>query len=66
MGNYHCELKYIDGYFVALLWEKYQKTGDQKALETFDRRPNAPQVNPFSADLATVDRIKKVHSIGSY
>jgi hypothetical protein len=28
------DLKDIDGFFAILLWDDYQKTGDQKVLET--------------------------------
>jgi hypothetical protein len=28
------DLKDIDGYFAVLLWDEYQRTGDQKALDT--------------------------------
>jgi uncharacterized protein YprB with RNaseH-like and TPR domain len=84
------DLKDIDGFFAVLLWEDYQRTGDQKALDTllaynvqdtvslenlmvtaYNRNlrqtpfyrthiiddPILP-LNPFRADLATVDRIK--------
>ncbi len=84
------DLKDIDGYFAVLLWEEYQRTGDQKALDTllayniqdtinlenlmvtvynmklketpffdthFIEDPTL-SVNPYSADLATVDKIK--------
>jgi uncharacterized protein YprB with RNaseH-like and TPR domain len=27
-------LKDIDGFFAVLLWDEYQKTGDQKTLDT--------------------------------
>ena len=27
-------LRYIDGFFAVLLWDEYQRTGDQKVLET--------------------------------
>jgi uncharacterized protein YprB with RNaseH-like and TPR domain len=84
------DLKEIDGFFAVLLWDEYQRTGDQKALETllaynvqdtvtlenllvtaYNRKlqqtpfydklliADAPmQVNPYSVDLETVDRIK--------
>jgi len=84
------DLKDIDGYFAVLLWKEYQRTGDQKALDTllayniqdtinlenlmvtvynmklketpfydthFIEDPTL-SVNPYSADLATVDKIK--------
>ena len=84
------DLSDIDGFFAVLLWDEYQRTGEQKALETllaynvqdtpnlenlivtaynmklkdtpfykthFIEEPTLP-VNPCSADLATVDRIK--------
>ena len=80
----------IDGFFAVLLWDEYQRTGDQKALETLlayniqdtvtlenltvtaynmklkdtpfyethlVEEPTLPR-NPYSTDLATVDRIK--------
>ena len=28
------DLKDIDGFFAVLLWDEYQRTGDQKALDT--------------------------------
>jgi hypothetical protein len=28
------DLKDIDGFFAVLLWEEYQRTGDQKTLDT--------------------------------
>lgn len=80
----------IDGFFAVLLWGEYQRTGDQKALDTLLAynvqdtvtlenlivtaynmklkdtpfykthliEDPTPPVNPCSADLATVDRIK--------
>ena len=83
-------LKDIDGFFAVLLWDEYQRTGNQKALDTllaynvqdtinletlmvtaynmklretpfYDNlliEESAPPVNPLSADLATIDRIK--------
>jgi len=84
------DLTDIDGFFAVLLWGEYQRTGDQKALDTllayniqdtinlenlmvtvynmklketsfydthFIEDPILP-VNPYRADLATVDRIK--------
>ena len=84
------DLSDIDGFFAVLLWEEYQRTGEQKALDTLlayniqdttnlenlmvtaynmklkgtpfyethsIEDPTLP-VNPYSADLATVDRIK--------
>jgi uncharacterized protein YprB with RNaseH-like and TPR domain len=84
------DLKDIDGFFAVLLWDEYQRTCDQKALETLlayniqdtvtlenlmvtayniklRQTPfyethlieePTPPVNPYIADLATVDRIK--------
>ena len=84
------DLKDIDGFFAVLLWEEYQRTGDQKALDTllayniqdtvtlenlmvtaYNRKlqqtpfyenlliaDSPAPVNPFRADLATIDRIK--------
>ena len=90
MGNYHCDIKRIDGHFAVLLWDEYQRSGDQKALNTLlayniqdtvtlenlmvtaynmklkdtpfyethlVEEPTLPG-NPYSTDLATVDRIK--------
>jgi uncharacterized protein YprB with RNaseH-like and TPR domain len=90
LGMDRGDLSDIDGFFAVLLWEDYQRTGDQKALETllayniqdtinlenlmvtvynmklqqtpfydthFIEDPTLP-VNPFRADLATVDKIK--------
>ena len=34
LGMDRGDLKDIDGYFAVLLWEEYQRTGDQKALDT--------------------------------
>jgi hypothetical protein len=28
------DLKDVDGFFAVLLWDEYQRTGDQKALDT--------------------------------
>ena len=90
MGMDRGDLSDIDGFFAVLLWDEYQRTGDQKALDTLlayniqdtvtlenlmvtaynmklGQTPfyethliEAPisTVNPYSADLATVDRIK--------
>ena len=90
LGMDRGDLSDIDGFFAVLLWDKYQKTGDQKALDTLlayniqdtvtlenlmvtaynmklKETPfyethlieeSTPLVNPFRADLATVDRIK--------
>jgi uncharacterized protein YprB with RNaseH-like and TPR domain len=84
------DLKDIDGYFAVLLWEEYQRTGDQKTLDTllayniqdtvnlenllvtaYNMKlkdtpfyeshliaDSPPPVNPFRADLETVDRLK--------
>jgi uncharacterized protein YprB with RNaseH-like and TPR domain len=90
LGMYRGDLKDIDGFFAVLLWEEYQRTGNQKAIDTllayniqdtvtlenlmvtaynmkirqtpfYDthliEEPIFPEI-PFSADLATVDRIK--------
>ena len=84
------DFKDIDGFFAVLLWDEYQRSGDQKAVVTLlaynfqytvnlknlmvsayniklrqtpfyethlIEDPVSP-VNPYSADLATVDRIK--------
>jgi uncharacterized protein YprB with RNaseH-like and TPR domain len=89
LGMNRGDLSDIDGFFAVLLWDEYQETGDQKALDTllaynvqdtvtlenlmvtaynmklqqtpfYDTHliedPILP-VNPFSADLATVDMI---------
>ncbi len=90
LGMDRGDLSDIDGFFAVLLWDEYQKTGDQKALETLlayniqdtitlenlivtaynMKLKDTPyyethliedpilQVNPYSADLATVDRVK--------
>ena len=90
LGMDRGDLSDIDGFFAVLLWQEYQRTGDQKALDTLlayniqdtvslenliiaaynmklKETPfyethligdPTPPVNPFSADLATVDRIK--------
>jgi uncharacterized protein YprB with RNaseH-like and TPR domain len=34
LGMDRGDLKEIDGFFAVLLWDEYQRTGDQKALET--------------------------------
>jgi uncharacterized protein YprB with RNaseH-like and TPR domain len=34
LGMNRGDLKDIDGFFAVLLWEEYQRTGDQKALDT--------------------------------
>ncbi len=34
MGMDRGDLSDIDGFFAVLLWAEYQRTGDQKALET--------------------------------
>jgi hypothetical protein len=84
------DLKDIDGFFAVLLWAEYQKTGDEKTLDTLlaynvqdtvtlenmmitaynkklQQTPfydnlliadSPAPVNPFRADLATIDRIK--------
>jgi hypothetical protein len=84
------DLSDIDGFFAVLLWDEYQRTGDQRALENllayntqdtvnlenlmvtaynmklrqtpfyethFIEDPILPG-NPYSTDLATLDRIK--------
>ena len=80
----------MDGFFALLLWDEYQKNGDQKTFDTllaynvqdtitlenpmraaynlklkqtpfYDNlliEESTSPVNPLSADLATVDRIK--------
>ena len=86
------DLSDIDGFFAVLLWDEYQRTGDQKALDTLlayniqdtinlenlmvtaynmklkdipfyethlIEEPTLPW-NPYSTDLATVDRIKNI------
>ena len=90
LGMGRGDLKDIDGFFAVLLWDEYQRSGDQKALDTLlayniqdtvtlenlmvtaynlklRQTPfyethmiadSPPQVNPYSTDLATVDRIK--------
>ena len=90
LGMDRGDLSDIDGFFAVLLWDKYQQTGEQKALDTLlayniqdtvtlenlmvtaynmklKETPfyethlieeSTPLVNPFRADLATVDRIK--------
>jgi hypothetical protein len=90
LGMDRGDLNDIDGFFAVLLWDEYQETGDQKALDTllayniqdtvtlenlmvtaykmklrqtpfyetnFIEEPTLPW-NPFSANLATVDRVK--------
>jgi len=90
LGMDRGDLSDIDGFFAVLLWDEYQRTGDQKALDTLlayniqdtlnlenlivtvynmklkdtpfykthlIEDPVSP-VNPCSADLETVDRIK--------
>jgi uncharacterized protein YprB with RNaseH-like and TPR domain len=90
LGMDRGDLTDIDGFFAVLLWDEYQRTSDQKALDTllayniqdtinlenlmvtvynmklkdtpfyethFIEDPTLP-VNPFRADLATVDKIK--------
>jgi len=84
------DLKDIDGFFAVILWDEYQRTGDQKTLDTllaynvqdtvtlenlmvtaynmklkgtpyYDTHlieDSPPPVNPYNADLATIDRIK--------
>jgi uncharacterized protein YprB with RNaseH-like and TPR domain len=34
LGMDRGDLKEIDGFFAVLLWDEYQRTGDQKVLET--------------------------------
>jgi uncharacterized protein YprB with RNaseH-like and TPR domain len=34
LGNDRGDLRDVDGFFAVLLWDEYQKSGDQKALET--------------------------------
>jgi uncharacterized protein YprB with RNaseH-like and TPR domain len=34
LGMDRGDLKDIDGFFAVLLWDEYQRTGDQKALDT--------------------------------
>jgi hypothetical protein len=34
LGMDRGDLRDIDGFFAVLLWDEYQRTGDQKALET--------------------------------
>ncbi len=34
LGMDRGDLRDIDGFFAVLLWEEYQRTGDQKALDT--------------------------------
>jgi len=34
LGMGRGDLKDIDGYFAVLLWDEYQRTGDQKVLDT--------------------------------
>ena len=90
LGTDRGNLRDVDGFFAVLLWDEYQKSGDQKALDTllaynvqdtitlenlmvtaynmklketpfFDNlliEESTPPVNPLSADLATIDRIK--------
>jgi hypothetical protein len=90
LGMDRGDLKDIDGFFAVLLWDEYQRTGDQKVLETLlaynvqdtvtlenlmvlaynmklKQTPfyenlltadSPAPVNPFRADLATIDRIK--------
>jgi uncharacterized protein YprB with RNaseH-like and TPR domain len=84
------DLSDIDGFFAVLLWDEYQRTGDQKTLDTllayniqdtinlenlmvaaYNMKlmdtpfyetnlitESLPPVNPFRADLATINRIK--------
>ena len=90
LGTDRRDLRDVDGFFAVLLWDEYQKSGDQKALDTllaynvqdtvtlenlmltaynlklrqtpfYDNlliEESAPPANSFSADLATIDRIK--------
>jgi uncharacterized protein YprB with RNaseH-like and TPR domain len=90
LGMDRGDLSDIDGFFAVLLWDEYQRTGDQRALENllayntqdtvnlenlmvtaynmklrqtpfyethFIEDPILPG-NPYSTDLATLDRIK--------
>jgi uncharacterized protein YprB with RNaseH-like and TPR domain len=34
LGNDRGDLRDVDGFFAVLLWDEYQKSGDQKALDT--------------------------------
>lgn len=34
LGNDRGDLRDVDGFFAVLLWDEYQKTGYQKALDT--------------------------------
>jgi uncharacterized protein YprB with RNaseH-like and TPR domain len=90
LGMHRGNLSDIDGFFAVLLWDEYQRTGDQNTLETLlayniqdsinlealmvaaytMKLQQTPfyethiieetllPINPFSADLATIDRIK--------
>jgi uncharacterized protein len=90
LGNDRGDLRDVDGFFAVLLWDEYQKSGDQKTLDTllaynvqdtvtlenlmvtaynlklrqtpfYDNlliEDSITQAIPFTADLATIDRIK--------
>ncbi|MFC1578467.1 ribonuclease H-like domain-containing protein [Thermodesulfobacteriota bacterium] len=90
LGMDRGDLKDIDGFFAVLLWDEYQRTGDQKVLDTllaynvqdtinlenlmvaayniklketpfYEKLLIAESpvpINPYSIDLATIDKIK--------
>jgi uncharacterized protein YprB with RNaseH-like and TPR domain len=90
LGTDRGNLRDVDGFFAVLLWDEYQKSGDQKALDTllaynvqdtvtlenlmvtaynlklretpfYDNlliEDSITPANPFTADLATIDKIK--------
>ena len=98
LGMGRGNLSDIDGFFAVLLWDEYQRTGDQKALntllayniqdtinlenlmvtaynlklkdtpfyETHLIADSPPPVNPYSVDLATVERIKNSSQYWEY
>jgi uncharacterized protein len=98
LGMGRGDLSDIDGFFAVLLWDEYQRTGDQKALntllayniqdtinlenlmvtaynmklkdtpfyETHLIADSPPPVNPYSVDLATVERIKNSSQYWEY
>jgi uncharacterized protein YprB with RNaseH-like and TPR domain len=91
LGTDRGNLRDVDGFFAVLVWDEYQKSGDQKALDTllaynvqdtvtlenlmvtaynmklrqtpfYDNlliEDSTTPANPFRADLATIDRIKR-------
>ena len=98
LGMGRGNLSDIDGFFAVLLWDEYQRTGDQKVLntllayniqdtinlenlmvtaynlklkdtpfyETHLIADSPPPANPYSVDLATVERIKNSSQYWEY